>query len=79
MIQRCYVRIDNYEVCEEKGDTKQEARENATTRAVEILRENCYTIRYRLWTPVLHAGFSKQFRNPTQFRLQFSFRLKIRR
>jgi deoxycytidylate deaminase len=44
ILQRCYVRITNYEVCEESGATKQEARDIATRRAVEILRENCYTI-----------------------------------
>ena len=43
-LQACYVRIENYEVCEEAGATKQEARENATQRAVDILKENCYTI-----------------------------------
>jgi hypothetical protein len=40
----CYVLIDNYEVCEEAGANKQEARDNAAKRAVDILRENCYTI-----------------------------------
>ncbi|XP_023330843.1 uncharacterized protein LOC111703196 isoform X2 [Eurytemora carolleeae] len=42
--KECYVSINNYEVCSEFGDSRSEARDAATKRAVEILSENCYTV-----------------------------------
>jgi len=43
----CFIKVDGQVVCEDTGATKQEARDKAATKAIQILQKHCYTIKVK--------------------------------